>query len=139
MAAGILYRLEDCFNDPVRTELLKKLSFDDVPAEVLQSILYSDDGVQESFSGGDEDDYAALQEDDELVELMTMVCEKNEEPQWWDRNKIDQLSVDQFMKYFVRSKLFRRTVKRLLDPVFSSMKMEVLQLASQRGGMRQGR
>jgi len=125
-ASSILYRLEDCFNETLRNEFLHKLSFEDVPVEVLQSILYSDDDVGDD----DDDDYAALQDEEELVKLMTMVREKNEEnSQWWTRKKIDELTVDQFMKYFVHSKLFRRTVKRVLDPVFSSMTMEVLQLA----------
>jgi hypothetical protein len=116
MAGSILYRFEDCFNEALRKELLNKISFDDVPAKVLQVILNSDDDV-----GGDEDDYAVMAAAKDTT--------GEEESQWWNENKIDQLTVDQFTEQFVRTKLFQRTVRKLLDPIFSPSKMDALQLA----------
>ena len=127
MASGALYNLEECYDEKRRAELLRKVSFNDVPAEVLWNILNSDYDTQ---GVDDLDNYAHLQ-DDELVELMTVVCKAGDEDEseWWNRTDVNHLTVDQFVRYFVRSKLFRLTVRRLLDPVFTPTKMDVLQLA----------
>ena len=123
MATSTLYHFEDCFKDSLRAKFLNKLEFDDLPLEVLQSILYSDDETN-----GNDDDFAALQEE-ELVSLMgTKNCDQDGSL-WWNREKVDQLSVDQFMGFFVRSRLFRQTVKKLMNPLFCPSKMETLQLA----------
>lgn len=118
MATGSLYRFEDSFIESKRAQLLDKLAFDELPPDLLKWILDSKDTTG--------DDHWISSSEDELISSMGI---DDQQEQWWATDEVETIGVDRFVNYFVRSSLFRGTVKKLIDSIFNPTKMDVLQLA----------